>query len=43
MGISKFYETLKEDFFLYGQLGDDFPQFEDGVDYDAFLAQRKFD
>ena len=33
---------MKKDFYLYGQIGDDFPEFEIGIDYDGFLAQRKF-
>jgi len=43
MGITKYYDQMKADFYLYGQLGDDFPEFEIGADYDGFLAQRKFD
>ena len=43
MGISRFYEEIKEDFYLYGQDGGNFPIFEIGVEYDGFLAQRKFD
>lgn len=42
IGIAKFYDEIKKDFYLYGQLGDDFFIFETGVDYDGFLAQRKF-
>lgn len=42
MGISKFYEKIQEDFYLYGQVGDNFPEFKLGDDYDGFLAQRKF-
>lgn len=42
MGITKFYDQMKEDFYLYGQIGDDFPEFEIGIDYEGFLAQRKF-
>jgi len=43
MGITKFFEELKKDFYLYGQIGDSFYEFENGKDYIAFLAQRKFD
>jgi len=43
MGISRFYEQMRADFYLYGQLGDDFVEFELGIAYDGFLAQRKFD
>jgi hypothetical protein len=42
MGITKFYDQMKKDFYLYGQIGDEFPEFEIGVDYEGFLAQRKF-
>ncbi len=42
MGITKFYKEMQEDFYLYGQIGDHFPEFESGKDYDGFLAQRKF-
>jgi hypothetical protein len=42
MGITKFYDQMKEDFYLYGQIGDNFPKFEIGIDYEGFLAQRKF-
>lgn len=43
MGITKFYDDVKQDFYLYGQTGDNFTEFEIGVEYDGFLAQRKFD
>jgi hypothetical protein len=42
MGIVRFYDEMKKDFYLYGQIGDDFVEFEIGTDYDGFLAQRKF-
>lgn len=42
MGITKYYKQIVVDFYLYGQIGDDFLEFEIGVDYDGFLAQRKF-
>lgn len=42
MGISKFYEEMKKDFYLYGQVGDDYFEFETSKEYDGFLAQRKF-
>ncbi len=41
MGISKFYEEIQNDFYLYGEAGDDYPDFEIGKKYDGFLAQRK--
>ena len=43
MGISKFYNEVVADFYLYGQIGDNFYDFEIDVDYTGFLAQRKFD
>ena len=42
MGISKFYNEMVEDFYLYGQIGDDYFEFETEINYDGFLAQRKF-
>ena len=42
MGITKYYAEIEPDFFLYGQVGDEFPEFRIGTDYDGFLAQRKF-
>lgn len=42
MGITRFYEDMRRDFFLYGRVGEDFPEFEPGREYDGFLAQRKF-
>ena len=43
MGISRFYDEIQNDFYLFGQVGDDFPPFELGKEYDGFLAKRKFD
>ena len=42
-GIIKYFDQMRLDFYLYGQLGDEYPEFEVGVDYDGFLTQRKFD
>ena len=42
MGITKFYEQMEKDFYLYGQIGEDFVEFQIGTEYDGFLAQRKF-
>jgi hypothetical protein len=42
MGITRFYEEMAEDFYLYGQIGDDFFDFEIGKDYKGFLVERKF-
>jgi len=33
---------MQKDFYLYGQVGDNYPEFELGKGYDGFLAQRKF-
>jgi hypothetical protein len=41
MGITRFYTEMIQDFDLYGQIGDDFYEFEIGKDYKGFLAQRK--
>ena len=42
IGITKFHEEMKNDFYLYGQLDNEFVTFEVGIEYKAFLAQRKF-
>lgn len=39
IGIVRFYAEMQRNFFLYGQIGDDFPVFETGKDYDGFLAK----
>ncbi|MEM9832219.1 MAG: hypothetical protein AAF944_16420 [Bacteroidota bacterium] len=43
MGITKYYDEMIKDFYLYGQIGNEFPVFEIGKEYNGFLAQRKFD
>jgi hypothetical protein len=42
IGITKFYGQMIEDFYLYGQVEDEFYEFETGTEYKGFLAQRKF-
>jgi hypothetical protein len=42
IGIRRFYEEMQRDFYLYGQVGDDFPDFELGKEYSGFLTKRKF-
>lgn len=42
IGISRFYEEVKTDFYLFGRLGKEFYEFERGKEYEGFLAQRKF-
>ena len=41
MGITRFYEEMSRDFDLYGQMRDEFYEFEVGREYVGFLAQRK--
>lgn len=42
MGIARFYDEMKADFYLFGQTADAFVEFEVGQEYNGFLAQRKF-
>lgn len=42
MGIARFYDEMKADFYLFGQAADAFVEFEVDQDYNGFLAQRKF-
>ncbi len=42
INISKFIEDIEIDFYLYGQIGDDFEKFELEKEYSGFLVQRKF-
>lgn len=42
MGITRFYREMVQDFYVYGQVGDYFYEFEVGQEYTGFLAQRKF-
>jgi hypothetical protein len=41
MGITRYYEEMKKDFYLYGQIGDNFVEFEIGKEYEGFLVQKK--
>jgi hypothetical protein len=41
MGITKYYDEMTVDFQLFGQIGDEFHEFEIGKKYIGFLAQRK--
>lgn len=43
MGITKFYDEIQNDFYLYGQIGDKLYPFETGKEYEGFAAQRKFE
>ena len=42
MGITKFYNEIQNDFYLYGQIGEKLYVFKVGKEYDGFLAQQKF-
>jgi len=41
MGISRYLEEMRRDFYLYGQAGEDFFPFQLGTEYDGFLTPRK--
>lgn len=41
MGIKKHLEQMQQDDYMYGQKDEDNIDFEPGVEYDGFLAQRK--
>jgi hypothetical protein len=43
IGITKFYNDIQNDFYLYGQIGDKLYAFEAGKEYEGFVAQRKFE
>ena len=43
MGITKFYNDVQNDFYLYGRIGDKLYVFETGIEYEGFVAQRKFE
>ncbi len=41
IGITKYLLEMKKDFYLYGQIKEDFYEFEVGEDYEGFLVMRK--
>lgn len=41
MGISKFYNELKQDFEVYGQLEEGWKIFKENIDFEGFLVRRK--
>ncbi|HVU83414.1 MAG TPA: hypothetical protein VHC50_01145 [Puia sp.] len=41
MGLTKYLAEIEEDFDLYGQRMGEWESFEKGVEYEAFLVQRK--
>jgi hypothetical protein len=43
MGITKFYDEMQNDFYLHGRIGDKLYIFEAGIQYEGFIAQRKFE
>ena len=42
MGITRYHKEMLEAFYLFRQIENEFYSFEKGIDYDGFLAQRKF-
>lgn len=43
MGITKFYNEMQNDFYLYGQINNKLYVFESQTEYEGFVAQRKFE
>lgn len=43
MGITKFYNDIQRDFYLYGRIGNQLYTFETAVEYEGFVALRKFE
>ena len=41
MGITKYLEEAQQDFEIYGEIEDDWEEFQKDVDYEAFLVKRK--
>jgi hypothetical protein len=41
MGIAKFHEEAKQDFEIYGLLDNEWIDFQKGINFDAFLINRK--
>jgi hypothetical protein len=41
MGISKYFDEVKEDFQVYGMLEGQWQEFEKEIDYTAFVVKRK--
>jgi hypothetical protein len=41
MGISKYFDELKQDFHAFGMLDGEWQEFEKEVDYTAFVVRRK--
>lgn len=41
MGIAKYLEEIINDFYIFGQLDDDWHEFDKNVNYDGFVVKRK--
>ena len=41
MGMTKYFDDIKDDFDIFGQIGENWESFKKGKEYVAFLAQRK--
>ena len=41
MGITKYIDEVKDDFFVFGQLEGEWEDFQKDVDYNAFVVKRK--
>lgn len=41
MGITKFYNEIQSDFYLYGRSGNHLYEFDSHAEYEAFVAKRK--
>ena len=41
MGIGKYLEEVKNDFHVFGELADNWYEFDKNVDYDGFVVKRK--
>jgi len=41
MGITKYFEEIQKDYFIFGLRNEEWENFEIGIEYEAFLAKRK--
>jgi hypothetical protein len=41
MGISKYFDEVKQDFHIFGMLDGEWQEFEKEIDYTAFVVRRK--
>jgi len=41
IGITKYIDEVKQDFFVYGQLEGEWEEFKKDIDYNAFVVRRK--